>query len=83
MKRPEVVLKEYCQKLSEENLKWIYNRVTQRLGGDIADVIEFVGNNREIDRWFQSVEDYQGLFNLIEEFAAAIQKEYEKRSLAA
>lgn len=83
MKRPEVVLKEYCQKLSEENLKWIYNRVTQRLGGDIADVMEFVGNNREIDRWFQVAEDYQSLFNLIEEFSAAIQKEYEKRSIAA
>lgn len=83
MKRPEVVLKEYCQKLSEENLKWIYNRVTQRLGGDIADVMEFVGNNREIDRWFQAAEDYRSLFDLIEEFSAAIQKEYEKRSIAA
>lgn len=81
MKRPETVLKEYCQKLNDENLKWISNRLSQRLGGDVGDVLEFVGNNRELDRLLQAAPDSISVYDMVDALAAAVQKESEKRSV--
>ena len=81
MKKPETMLKEYCQKLSDENLKWIHNRLTHRLGGDVGDVVEFVQNNRDVDRLFITAADTMSLFDMIDSLATAASKEAEKRSV--
>ena len=38
MKKPEVYLKVFCHKLSDDNLRFLHARLSQRLGGDVAEI---------------------------------------------
>jgi hypothetical protein len=56
MKKPNIHLKEYCQKLSDDNVKFLYGRLTQRLGGDLAEAVDFLSSFRDLDRMLGSSE---------------------------
>lgn len=79
MKKPDIYLKEYCQRLSEDNLKFLAGRLSQRLSGDIAEVLDFLGNVKEIDRWLSSAHTCNDLFNMIDLVHASVMRECEKR----
>lgn len=79
MKKPDVYLKEYCQRLSDDNLKFLTGRLNQRLGGDIAEVLDFLCNVREIDRWLASSEASVELFDMIDLVHLSVVKEYDRR----
>jgi hypothetical protein len=79
MKKPDVYLKEYCQRLSDENLKFLYGRLSQSLGGDIAEVFDYLSNVRELDRWLVSAETSDDLFEMLDLIQSSITKEYERR----
>ena len=79
MKKPDSYLREYCQRLSEENLKFLYGRLDQRLSGDVAEALDFLGSVREIDRWLQSAQTSNELFDMIDLVHAAVAKESERR----
>jgi hypothetical protein len=79
MKNPEVYLKEYCLRLSDENLKFLFARLTQRLGGDLGEVLDFLGNVREIDRWLSSAETCDSLYDMIDLVHSSVVTESERR----
>lgn len=83
MKSFDVVLKEYFQRLSDDNLKFITARFNQRYGGDLGEVLEFLGSSKEIDKWLQSAVDHESLYNMIDELMNLANQESEKRSSAA
>lgn len=84
MKNPEVYLKEYCLRLSEENLKFLLARLSQRLGGDLGEVLDFLGNVREIDRWLSSAETCVALYDMIDLVHKSVVNEADRRvSVAA
>lgn len=79
MKKPDVYLKEYCQRLSDDNLKFMTGRLNQRLGGDTAEVLDFLSNVREIDRWLASANASDDLFDMIDLIHSSVVKEYDRR----
>ena len=79
MKKPDVYLKEYCQRLSDDNLKFLAGRLNQKLGGDVAEVLDYLSNVREIDRWLASAETYDEIFEMIDFIHSAATKEYDRR----
>lgn len=79
MKKPDVYLKEYCQRLSDDNLKFLTGRLTQRLSGDVAETLDFLSNIREIDRWLASAETSSELFDMIDLVHSTVEKEYDRR----
>jgi len=81
MKKPETYLKEYCQKLSDENLKWLYSRLSQRLGGDLAEATENLSSSKEIDRWFLTAESPFDLYDMLDTVERVAAKEFEKRNI--
>jgi len=83
MKNPEVYLKEYCQRLSDDNLKFLAQRLDQRLSGDMADVFDYLGNVREIDRWLSAAPSSGELYEMIDQIYSMVQKEYERRNNTA
>lgn len=83
MKKPDITLKEYCQRLSDDNLKFVVQRLSQKLGGDLGDAVEFLSNIKEIDRWLANAGSSSELFDMLDQILFVAQKEYEKRSLAA
>lgn len=79
MKKPDVYLKEYCQRLSDDNLKFMTGRLNQRLGGDVAEILDFLSNVREIDRWLASSNTSNDLFDMIDLVHSSVVKEYDRR----
>lgn len=80
MKRPDVYLKEYCQRLSDDNLWYLQSRFKQNLAGDTAEIFDFLSNVREIDKWLDSAIDSDDLYGMIDLVQSSVQKEHEKRA---
>ena len=76
MKKPDLYLKEYCSRLSEENLKFLAGRLSQRLAGDVAEMLDFCSTVRELDRWLASAQTSDELFDMIDLIAFHVEKEY-------
>jgi hypothetical protein len=79
MKKPDVYLKEYCQRLSDENLKFLAPRLNQKLSGDLAEVVDFLANVKEIDRWLSSAQTSNELYDMIDLIESVVTKENDKR----
>lgn len=79
MKKPEVYLKEYCTRLSEDNLKKLYCSLNQRMSGDLAEALTFLGSTKEMDKWFSSAVSAVELYDMIDMVADFVNKEYKKR----
>jgi hypothetical protein len=79
MKKPEVYLKEYYSKLSDDNVKFLVGRLNQRLGGDLAEAVDFLSNIREIDKWLSSASDSYEFYDMIDLINNAANKEHERR----
>jgi hypothetical protein len=79
MKKPEVYLKEYCTRLSEDNLKKLYCSLNQRMSGDLADALVFMGTTKEMDKWFSSAGSSTELYDMIDMVGDFVNKEYKKR----
>lgn len=79
MKKPEIYLKEYCQRLSDESLKFLSQRLGQRLSGDLPEVLDFLANVKEIDRWLASSPSCDGLYDMLDMVHAAVVKECDRR----
>jgi hypothetical protein len=83
MRKPDVYLKEYCQKLSDDNLKLLGNRLSQKMSGDLGDVLEFLSNNREMDRWLASAQTSIELYDMIDAVGESVATELQKRNVVA
>ena len=72
------VVKEYVEKLSDENLQYLHTRLKQRLGGDLAEACDFMDQNAEMAAFFASSGGTADWFDRIDLVEKAINKEMEK-----
>jgi hypothetical protein len=79
MKKPESLLKEYASRLSDDNLKFLTGRLTQRLGEDLPEVLNFYSTTLDLDRWLSSAKNSTELYDMIDFTHTYIEKEYAKR----
>jgi hypothetical protein len=79
MKKPETGLREYAQRLSDDNLKFVSGRLTQRLSGDLPEVLDFFAENPDIDRWLQTARTGWELYDMLDVAHKTVDKEYTKR----
>lgn len=79
MKKPETLLKEYVQRLSDENLKFVNGRLSQRLAGDLPEVLEFFSNSNEMDRWLSSAKSCWDLYDMVDMAQKFAEKEFARR----
>lgn len=80
MKNSDLYLKEYCQRLSDENLKFLTQRMSQKLSGDMAEVFDYFSNVREIDRWLVTAQSNDELFEMIDQIDLLMQRENDRRT---
>lgn len=84
MKKPiDTYLKEYCRRLSDDNLKFLNQRFTQKLLGDTAEVVDFLSSTKEIDKWFSSASSCEDFYDMLDHLQLIIEKEDETRQSAA
>jgi hypothetical protein len=79
MKKPEVYLKEYCSRLTDENLQFLVDRLDARIGGDLSAAVDFLSNSKELDRWFCGAEECFSFYDMLDLVNVMCKKEIEKR----
>lgn len=79
MRKNGTFLKDYCQKLSDDNVRFLYGRLSQRLGGDLAEAVDFLSEFRDVDRWLTGAEDFEEFYDAIDQLHAAVEREHERR----
>jgi hypothetical protein len=65
--------------LSEDDLRFLYGRLTQQLFGDRAEASSFLAQNREIDRWLASANTCDEFFTGLDLIAEFVEKECSRR----
>lgn len=81
MKKPETVLRDFVTRASDESLKYLHGRLTQRLQGDNADVLDMLTEESEdFARLFGSAKTCWELFDMLDMVQDAVEKEVARRS---
>ncbi len=73
-------IKEYVKNLSEEDWRFLQNRLSQRLGGDLTEAVTFLEKNPEIDRFLGAASSNSDYYNRIDHIEAMIQGDSKRRS---
>jgi hypothetical protein len=67
-------IKEFVKKISEEDLKYLHMRLSQRLGGDIGDSMSLIQNNYpELNKVLSTATTCNEVYNLIDLIDKCIQ----------
>lgn len=80
MKKPETVLRECCNHWSDDTLKFLGGRLSQRLGGDLAEVLDELGQHNDLDRWLNSAKSAWELYEMLDMAQEYIEREIRKRN---
>lgn len=80
MKKYSDGIKDYIRKMSDEDLRYLQFRLGHRIGGDLAEAIDFLQKNHEVDRLFASASSAFELFDLVDGIDYLLQQEARKRS---
>ena len=73
------VVRDYARKLSDEDLKIIQIKLTQRIAGDVAEALDVIQKNVEIDRWLATAKDAFELFDMVDMIEQYIDQEAKRR----
>jgi hypothetical protein len=79
MKKIDVVVKDYVSKLSFDNLKYLVERFSNRIGPDLSECIDFISKNPEIDKLLSATKSGPELWTVVDLVALYVDKELSKR----
>ena len=79
MKNHSTTLREYSSRISDDDLKYLHTRLSQRLSGDVAEALQLLGRTSDVDRVFRDAGSGEGIYGAIDELQACLQREFEKR----
>lgn len=82
VKKKDLILKEFARSLSDDDLKWLSARLSQRLGGDLGDAMEALQTNAEMDRLLLGAKDADAFYDLADETAEYLERDLRRRSHA-
>lgn len=83
MKKNDSLVREYVQRLSDEDLTFLSTRFSQRLSGDMAQVSDYLSRNKEMDKWLGSAKNISEWYEMYDAVAAGVNKEITKRADAS
>lgn len=72
---------EYATQLSEEDLRWLTQRLTERLSGDLSEALNFMSKNKSMDNIFSSAKSAEELYDLCDQVRDLLQRECKKKGL--
>lgn len=79
MKKSETFLYDYAAKLSDENLRFLYSRLSQRFSGDLPEALDFIGQNHEMDHWLSSGRACFDIYDMLDDVQGTVTQECQKR----
>lgn len=75
------IVLEFVGSLSDEDLKFLTSRLTEKLQGDIAQALELMSQHKSIDNVFSAAKSADEVFNLCDFISEFLLKECKKRGL--
>lgn len=79
MKKSDLVLKEYVSRLSDENINFLQTRFEQNRAGDLADCLDFMSRNQDMDRLLCSALSVDEFYSVVDQIVEYVRKETMKR----
>lgn len=79
MKSVDTMLKEYVRRLSDDDLRYLFSRYSQLLCGDRAEVLNFLSQTKDLDRWLAGAGSSFELFNMVDELGELVTEAYNDR----
>jgi len=77
----KTIVTEYGNSLSDEELRWLAGRLTERLAGDLSDAINVISKNRRIDAVLSAAGSAEGLYDHIDQIRDSLQQLARKKGL--
>lgn len=74
-------LVEFAGSISEDDLRFLTSRLTERLQGDVAEALEFMSHFKVVDSMFSAAKSAEEVFNLCDSITEILQKECKKRGI--
>ena len=81
MKDLRSVVREYAQNISEGQLEVLTLRLTQKLQGDVAYVLDVMSGDKNIDSFLSSANSADEFFYTIDQITQVLQQECKKKRL--
>ena len=72
-------IKEYARKLSDEDLRFLNMRLSQRIGADVAEAVELLQRNSDVDHWLGLSKSASDFYDMIDTVDVALQTEAKRR----
>ncbi len=73
------VVKEYSRKISDDDVRFLAMRLSQRIGADVAEAIELLQRNQELDHWLSLSKNANDLYDMIDLIDSTLQNEAKRR----
>lgn len=80
MKKIDSAIKEYVSKLPFDSLKYLYDRFDERIGPDLAEAIEFVSKNPDVDKLLTAAKNGDEFWNAVDLVSSFVEKEFQRRT---
>jgi len=79
MKKYVDMVKDYIKKLTDDDIDYIRDRLLRRIGSDVAEVVEMLQGNPEMDWWLTQAETADDFFDMVDQVDSLVQQEAKKR----
>ena len=79
MKKLDTVLKEYVNRLSVDNLKFLVTRLDCRIGSDLAEALELMSSCHDLDIWLSSAKSATEFYDIVDTIQEYVNKEFDKK----
>lgn len=77
-------IKESVRKFSDEDVKFLYPRLTQRVGGDLSEALLFIQDRHpEVNKVIMQAGSANAVYDTVDLIDKYIQHEYSKRFMTA
>lgn len=75
------VLIEFSNSISDDDLKFLTSRLSEKLQGDMAEALEFMSHFKQMDTVLSAAKSGDEVFDLCEQVAEFLQRECKKRGV--
>ena len=72
---------EFLNSISEEDLKFLHQRLTERIGDDLGEALDFMSHFKAIDAVLSATKSADEIFNALDAITEVLQRECKKRGI--
>ena len=72
----------YIRRLADKEAIWLYNRLHDRLGNDVAEALRFMSKSPDMDRWFATSRSANELYDMVDMVARFVKQDNRNKAMS-